>query len=102
MILTVILAPVCILLFASILAQWQRINELKNDARAALAEADGLRQQIAESNTESVQAVQDASEHDKAEIKRQQNEIESLHKKVTELEAELRSRDDDNAGMCGE
>jgi hypothetical protein len=42
MILTAILAPLCLLFVGIIFKQWQRINELKNDLKAVSAETAKL------------------------------------------------------------
>jgi thiamine biosynthesis lipoprotein ApbE len=64
MVLTAILAPLCLLFLSRIFKQWQRINELKHDLKAVSAETAKLQA-----------AVQNRDE----EINRQKKTLNALH-----------------------
>ncbi len=75
MVLTVILAPLCIALVVIIFMQWQRINEIKHDKKAALTKADNL--QI-EMDKRLAQFNETCAQKDD-QINRQQKEIVNFH-----------------------
>ena len=78
MVLTAILAPLCLALFTICIMQWQRINELKHDKEAALAKASEATKQAADDRRK----LEDSSAKKDDQINRQQKEIEGLHKRL--------------------
>jgi hypothetical protein len=79
MVLSVILAPLSITLFIVCLTQWQRINEPKNDHKAAVTKADELQNQMDASMADFKRSFLHTSAQKDAEIQRQKEEIVKLH-----------------------
>ncbi len=69
-VLTVILAPLCLILIGIMFVLWQRINELKNDLTTATKKAEEIMQKD-------------------NEIKRQEQQIGELRAKLQKCEADL-------------
>ncbi len=78
MVLTTILAPLCLVLVSIVFVQWQRINECKHDAETARRETDGLREQNAlqdkEIGMQRAENTELRSEIEKAKTRRFQDE----------------------------
>jgi hypothetical protein len=69
MVLTAILAPLCIALFLLCLAQWGRIKELRQDKHSAISELADVKQRFADSSAKKDETID-----------RQKQEIERLQK----------------------
>jgi flagellar biosynthesis/type III secretory pathway M-ring protein FliF/YscJ len=87
--LTIILAPVCILFVGIIFVQWQRINELKNDLKTTAAEAEKSQKQVSDNQENDDKALQTITKQKDAIIEMQQKEIKEL-KRNPKQEAMLR------------
>jgi hypothetical protein len=75
LVLTVILAPLCIALLIFILTQWGRIKELVNDKTSAVNKCTDIKNDIAIKDATFKQTIQQKDN----EIERQKKEIERLN-----------------------
>ena len=85
MVLTAILAPLCIALIVVCFLQWQRINELKNDHRSALGDAAKSQKELEETRGQTEKAIKTEAERHNTQIERQKKEIAQLNEQVLSL-----------------
>lgn len=105
LVLTAVLAPVCLILFGVILVQWQRINELKHDHQSALTKISEMERVMSDRAHETARCIaENRAKHDE-EINRKQGEIDGLHSKNAKLRADVKFLEDaadaNRSGLCG-
>jgi cell division protein FtsB len=86
-VLTVILAPLCVVFVGIIFVQWQRINELKHDEQAGVKKVAELEKAVADGRIEHTRSLTDTSTQKDAEIQRLKKEIEMLRNEMSTMAA---------------